>query len=234
MALALSACDTINQITNETIKAPTSNSSNQLTNSEVVNGLKEALTLGIINSVNISSVTNGFLNNPEIRLPFPADAIKIKEKAIEFGLESQVKKFEETLNHAAEEAVKEALPIFKSAITSMTIQDGFNILKGGDGAATAYLKSTTGAALKEAFRPKVNEAIKKVKLTEVWNPIITKYNTAAPILGYNKLNPDLDEYVLDMATDGLFKLVKDEEDKIRNNAAARVTDLLQKVFGSIK
>ncbi len=233
MFLVLNSCDTMNEIAGEMMNNPSNNSSNALTNTDVVNGLKEALTVGITNSVNISSVTNGFLNNAQIRLPFPEDAIKVKEKAIELGFQGQIDKFEQTLNHAAEEAVKEALPIFKTAITSMTIQDGFNILKGGNGAATSYLRGTTGEALKAAFRPKVNEAIQKVKLTDVWNPIMTKYNSAAPFMGLNKVNPDLNEYVLDLATDGLFKLVQDEENKIRNNASARVTDLLQKVFGSL-
>jgi hypothetical protein len=204
-----------------------------LSNDEVIRGLKEALTVGITNSVNITSLTDGFLKNNEIRLPFPQDAINAKKKALEWGLDSQVEKFETTLNRAAEEAVKEALPIFKNAIVGMSLQDGFGVLNGGQGAATRFLKNNTTNQLIEAFAPKVAVAIEKVKLTEAWNPIVTKYNAAAPLLGYNKVNPDLNQYVTQLAIDGLFKMVEKEENKIRENVGARVTDLLQRVFGSL-
>jgi hypothetical protein len=141
----------------------------QLTNDEVIKGLKEALTVGIKNSVDSSSVLDGFLKNPAIRLPFPPDAIKVKEKAINLGMQGQVDKFETTLNRAAEEAVKEALPIFKNAIINMSIQDGFAILKGGNGAATKFLKDKTSDSLAVAFLPKVKNATSKVQLTSYWN-----------------------------------------------------------------
>lgn len=230
-SLMIASCDTLNDITKN---LPSSSENSSLTNTEVISGLKEALGVGISNSVNIASVTDGFLKNSEIRLPFPADAINVKNKAIEWGFSGQVEKFETTLNRAAEDAAKSALPIFKNAITSMSIQDGFAILNGGNGAATNYLKKTTTAQLTTAFSPIVEQSISKVKLTEYWDPIITKYNQAAPLLGYNKLNPDLNKYVTEKAIDGLFKLVADEENKIRQNPGARVTELLQKVFGSIK
>lgn len=231
--LTISSCDTLKEIANNVPSTGTSTGSG-LTNADVISGLKEALNVGIGKSVNIASVTDGFLKNAEIRLPFPQDAIKVKEKAVEWGLTGQVEKFETTLNRAAEDAAKSALPIFKEAITSMTIQDGFSILNGGDGAATRYLQNATTAKLVAAFSPKVAESISKVKLTEYWNPIITKYNTAAPLLGYKQLNPDLNKYVTEMAINGLFKLVADEENKIRKDPAARVTEILQKVFGSLK
>jgi len=123
----------------------------QLTNDEVIRGLKEALNVGIKNAVDSSSVLDGFLKNPAIRLPFPPDAIKVREKAISLGMQGQVDKFETTLNRAAEEAVKEAFPIFKNAILTMSIQDGFSILKGGNGAATTYLKDKTTDSLTVAF-----------------------------------------------------------------------------------
>ncbi len=205
----------------------------QLTNEEVIRGLKEALTVGIKNSVDSSSVLDGFLRNPEIRLPFPPDAIKVKEKAISLGMQGQVDKFETTLNRAAEEAVKEALPIFKNAILNMSIQDGFSILKGGNGAATKFLKDKTSDSLAVAFLPKVKNATSKVQLTSYWNPIITKYNAAVTLTGGEKINPDLDAYVTQLAIQGLFKLVEKEENKIRKDPGARVTDLLMKVFSSI-
>jgi hypothetical protein len=144
-----------------------------------------------------------------------------------------VEKFETTLNRAAEEAAKEALPIFVDAITNMSVQDGFAILNGGNGAATKFLKDQTTAKLTTAFAPKVADAISRVKLTEYWSPIMTKYNAAMTLTGGEKINPDLNAYVTQKAIEGLFKMVEQEENKIRKDPAARVTELLAKVFGSL-
>lgn len=232
IAFLVSSCEVLEEAAN-TLESATSSTAPALTNDEVVRGLKEALTVGITNSVNLTSVTDGFLKNAEIRLPFPPDAIKVKEKALEWGLDGQVQKFETTLNRAAEEAAKTALPIFKNAIVGMSLQDGFAVLKGGNGAATNFLKDRTTQQLITAFAPKVKDAIEKVKLTQVWEPIVSKYNMAAPLLGREKVNPDLNEYVTKLAIDGLFTMVEKEENKIRQNVGARVTDLLKKVFGSL-
>ena len=226
----IAACEVLEDAAN---KFPTSTSTPALSNGEVISGLKEALQIGIKNSVNLTSVTDGFFKNSAIKLPFPEDAIKVKQKAIDLGMGSQVEKFELTLNRAAEDATKAALPIFADAITNMTIQDGFKILNGGDGAATKYLRDNTTAKLTAAFAPKVAESINKVKLTEYWNPIITKYNSVMAITGGQKMNPDLNAYVTERAITGLFKLVEQEENKIRKDPMARVTDILVKVFGSI-
>jgi hypothetical protein len=228
----LISCDIINN-TIQTVDISNKGNVPTLTNDEVISGLKEALEVGIKNSVELTSITDGFLKNETIRLPFPQDAIKVKEKAIEFGLSGQVDKFETTLNRAAEEATKEALPIFKEAILNMSVQDGFTILKGGDGAATKFLKDQTTAKLVAAFSPKVKEATSKAKLTESWTPIINRYNQAMTLTGGQKLNPDLDAYITEKAIIGLFFMVEKEENKIRKDPAARVTDILMKVFGSI-
>jgi hypothetical protein len=226
----VAACEVLEDAAN---KFPTAASAPALSNGEVISGLKEALQIGIKNSVNLTSVTDGFFKNSAIKLPFPEDAIKVKQKAIDLGMGSQVEKFELTLNRAAEDATKAALPIFADAITNMSIQDGFKILNGGDGAATKYLRNNTSAKLTAAFAPKVGESISKVKLTEYWNPIITKYNGVMTITGGQKMNPDLNAYVTERAILGLFKLVEQEENKIRKDPMARVTDILVKVFGSI-
>jgi hypothetical protein len=231
-SLGLTSCDVLNEAA-DILVTDTGSSTPALTNGEVISGLKEALNVGIKNSVNLTSVTDGFLGNTEIRLPFPEDAMKVKEKALNLGLDSQVEKFETTLNRAAEEATKEALPIFKDAILGMSISDGFAILNGGDGAATNFLKDKTTAQLVNAFSPKVEAAISKVKLTEYWEPIINKYNGAMTLTGGEKLNPDLNAYVTERAISGLFHMVSKEENKIRKDPAARVTSLLQKVFGSV-
>lgn len=232
IAAALVSCEVLDEAS-KVITEPTSTTP-ALTNTEVVSGLKEALNVGIQNSVSLTSVTDGFLNNANIRLPFPPDAIKIKEKALEWGLTGQVEKIETTLNHAAEEATKEALPIFKDAILNMTVQDGFAILNGGNGAATKYLRDNTKEKLIVAFSPKVQEAISKVKLTDYWNPVATKYNQAMAISGGQKIETDLNKYVTERAIDGLFYMVEQEENKIRLDPAARVSEILQKVFGSLK
>jgi hypothetical protein len=226
----VASCEVLEDTVN---KFPTATSPPALSNGEVISGLKEALQIGIKNSVNLTSVTDGFFKNSAIKLPFPEDAIKVKQKAMDLGMGSQVEKFEMTLNRAAEDATKAALPIFADAITNMTIQDGFKILNGGDGAATKYLRDNTTAKLTAAFSPKVAESINKVKLTEYWNPIITKYNSVMAITGGQKMNPDLNAYVTERAITGLFKLVEQEENKIRKDPMARVTDILVKVFGSI-
>lgn len=231
--LGLSSCDVLSEAAGIVLTEGTESGTPALTNTEVISGLKEALSVGITNSVNLTSVTDGFMKNSSIKLPFPEEAIKVKQKALDWGLDEQVEKFETTLNRAAEEASKEALPIFKDAIMNMSVQDGFAILKGGEGAATKFLQDNTSSALIAAFTPKVEEAISKVKLTDVWNPIITKYNTAMNFTGGNKINPDLNQYVTERAVSGLFKMVASEENKIRLDPMARVSDLLQKVFGSV-
>lgn len=232
--LSLTACDVVNSVAGDVLSSGSGTSEPALTNGEVISGLKEALNVGIQNSVNLTSITDGFLKNEAIRLPFPPDAIKVREKALEWGLTGQVEKFETTLNRAAEEATKEALPIFKNAILNMSISDGFAILNGGDGSATKFLRDNTSAQLVQAFKPKVNDAISKVKLTEYWNPIINKYNGAMSLTGGQKLDPDLSQYVTDRAIQGLFHMVELEENKIRKDPVARVSDILKKVFGSVK
>lgn len=233
LGATFTACEVLEEAASMVTTTSTTNTTPQLTNTEVISGLKEALNVGIKNSVNLTSVTDGFLGNAAIRLPFPEDALKVKQKALDWGLSSQVDKFETTLNRAAEEATKEALPIFVDAITNMSISDGFTILNGGDGAATKFLKDQTTAKLVTAFSPKVEAAIAKVKLTEYWNPIITKYNSAMTLTGGEKLNPDLNKYVTEKAIAGLFLMVEQEENKIRKDPMARVSDILQKVFGSL-
>ena len=230
----ITSCDVLEEVTKSIPMTPQNPTAPALTNAEVINGLKDALQIGIQNAVNVTSITDGFLKNDAIRLPFPADAIKVKEKALQLGMNAQVDKFETTLNRAAEEATKSALPIFKDAILNMSIQDGFTILKAGNGAATAFLKDKTQQQLITAFAPAVKTAISQVKLTEYWNPLMNKYNGIMTVTGGQKVNPDLNAYVTQLAIDGLFKMVEQEENKIRLDPMARVNDLLKKVFGSIQ
>ncbi len=145
--LLVSSCDVINETINS-VNLPnndnTENGENPLTEVEVIDGLKEALNIGIKNAVDITSVTDGFLGNSEIKIPFPESAIKMKEWAENKPiLSDKVVQITETLNRAAEDAAKEATPIFVNAIKNMSISNGFDILKGGDGAATKFLKDNT-------------------------------------------------------------------------------------------
>jgi hypothetical protein len=215
-----------------TSPAETGNKSfqNPLTNDQVVKGLKEALAIGTNNSASLASKLDGFYKNPAIFIPFPPEAKLVKDYANRIGMTAQVQKFEMTLNRAAEEAAKNAASVFLNAIQNMSISDGFNILKGADNAATQFLRDKTSAELKIKFTPIVEAAINKVELTKYWRPIITKYNQIPTI---KKQNPDLTAYVTERALDGLFKLIADEELKIRKDPAAQVTNTLQNVFGSL-
>lgn len=204
-------------------------SQSALSKNEVVSGLKEALVLGVTNATGLASQLNGFYKNPEIFIPFPPEAIQVKTMVERIGLKRQVDKFVMTLNRAAEESAKKAAPIFLKAVKGLTIEDGFQILSGPNDAATAYLRRKTSRPLTAAFRPVVRDAMAKVEVTKYWNPIVSQYNRI-PFMG--KVNPNLENYVTERAVSGLFKLIADEEEKIRKNPAARVTDILRRVFGN--
>lgn len=197
------------------------------TTEEVVAGLKEALEKGILAGAKRASATNGYLGNPLIRIPFPPDVKKVETKLRDLGFDKQVDKFVETLNRGAEEAAKEAAPIFVSAIKSMTINDAWNILKGENDAATQYLKRTTSSQLEAKFKPIIRKALDKTNATKYYGDLVNTYNKIPFV---DKVNPDLDDYATQLAIDGLFKLVAQEEERIRENPAARTTELLKKVF----
>jgi hypothetical protein len=229
VSIILFSCAEMTTVMNEASKAlETPSGPAPLTNTEVIKGLKEALSLGTNNSTALTSKLDGFYKNPEIFIPFPPEAIKVKEKVEALGMKSQVDKFVMTLNRSAETASKEAAPIFINAITSMSIADGFAILKGGENAATSYLKEKTTGQLKIKFNPIVKEAISKVEVTKYWNPVINTYNKIPFI---DKQNPDLEDYITTKAMDGLFLMIEKEEKAIRKDPLARVTDILKRVFG---
>ena len=234
-ALSITGCDELNKVieTTNTVINSESPATAALTNEEVIAGLKEALTKGISEGADIASMTDGFFKNPKIKLPFPPDAQKVKNKAIELGFQNKVDQFELTLNRAAEEASKEAKPIFVDAIKQMSIGDGFAILKGADNAATNYLREKTTNNLKQAFSPKVQTAIEKVNLTKYWEPLTSLYNTSTLLTGKDEVNTDLNAYVTDKAVSGLFTLIEEKEKEIRKDPIARTTDLLKKVFSTL-
>lgn len=200
-----------------------------LSTDEISQGLKEALTVGIKNSSSQASALNGFLGNEAIKLLFPPEAQKVEQKLRQIGLGNECDKFITALNRGAEKASEKAVPIFVDAITKMTIQDALGILKGDKNAATLYLKKTSSAALANAFSPVIEESINSTGATRMYGDIANTYNRLPFV---QKVNPDLKNYATQKAIDGLFSLVEKEELKIRENPAARVTDLLKKVFGA--
>jgi len=203
------------------------NGSTSLTNTEITNGLREALNVGTNNATGSASKINGFLGNPLIKIPFPPEVKIVESKARQYGMGSQVDRFVSTMNKAAEEASKQAAPVIINAIKGMTITDGLTILQGGDNAATNILQNRKSAELTSKFSPIVKAAMNKVELTKFWNPIINAYNR---IPGVSRKNPNLEQYVTQKALEGLFKLIAQEETKIRKYPASRVTDILRRVF----
>lgn len=205
-----------------------------LTNADYSNGLKEALKIATAKSAESASMLDGFNKNMDIRIPFPKDAIAVKEYAVKLGLQSQVEVFEEKLNRAAEEAAKKAAPIFLAAVVKMTIADAAKIVTGEKNAATQYLRSTSGVELGNQFKPVVTDALSQVAITKYWKPLVDKYNKVAPFLGKEKVQADLEQYVTDKAVDGLFVLVEKEEAKIRVEPMKYGSDLIKKIFGTTK
>lgn len=199
----------------------------KLSTEEVASGLKEALTKGVSKGSDEVSKEDGFFKNPEIKIPFPPEVQQVESTLRKMGMDAQVDKFILSLNRAAEDAAKEAKPIFVSAIKQMTIEDAWSILKGEDDAATKYLNKTTSAQLKEKFKPVIKASLDKVNATKYYKELITAYNKV-PLV--KKVNPDLDAYATDKATDGLFVMIAKEEKNIRENPGARTTELLKKVF----
>lgn len=199
-----------------------------LSNSEIINGLKEALKVGMNKSTASASKVDGFYKNPLIKIPFPKEVSEAEKTLRSIGMDKEVDKFVKTLNRAAEDAAKSAAPIFLNSIMKMNINDGLSILRGGNDAATQYLKNTSNAALVAAFQPIVKNSLDKVNITKYWKPLMTIYNKLPFV---NKINPDLNSYVTNKAIEGLFKLIASEELKIRKDPAERINDLLQSVFG---
>ena len=199
----------------------------QLSAEQVAQGLKQALEKGITEGSEQASKVNGYLGNPSIKIPFPPEVQKVESKLRQIGLGSQVDKFVETLNRGAEEAAKDAKPIFVAAIKGMTIQDAWDILKGEDNAATMYLQKTTSDELRAKFSPVIKSALDQTNATKYCSDIINTYNKI-PLL--DDVNADLQGYATDKALEGLFYLIAQEEQKIREDPVARTTDLLKKVF----
>jgi Protein of unknown function (DUF4197) len=200
-----------------------------LSEDEIGMGLKEALSVGINLGADKASALDGYFKNPKIRIPFPPEVQKVETALRGIGLGPKVDDFILALNRGAEDAAKEAKPIFISAIKQLTIRDAISILRGDKNAATMFLKRTTSAQLATAFEPFITKSLEKTQATKYYTDLATAYNRI-PLT--SKIIPDLKGYATQRAIDGLFILVEEEEAKIRENPLARTTELLKRVFGS--
>ena len=198
-----------------------------LSQSEMGNGLKEALNNGITNQVSKLTATDGFFRNEAVKILLPAELQKVDTKLRQLGLSKLADDGLRILNRAAEDAVKEATPIFVDAVKQMTFTDAKNILFGNESSATTYLQTTTSTALYGKFSPVIKNSFAKVGADKIWTQIITKYNSI-PLV--TKVNPDLTDYTTNKAMEGVFKMIAVEEKDIRTNFSARTSDLLKRVF----
>jgi len=219
-----------------------------LTDAEIVAGLKQALTIGTDTAVNIVSQVDGYYKDELIKILLPPEADIIVDNLDKpilqgLGLDQLIEDVVFKINRAAEDAASDAAPIFWDAILNITIADGYDILHGEDTAATHFLRENTFTELTDLFAPVLQNSLDKdivagVSAQETWNTLTTNYNTVAnsilgQLAGLQPVNTDLGVWVTTKALDGLFVKVADEEIAIRNNIDHRVTDLLERVFGSL-
>ena len=194
---------------------------------EIAKGLKEALQVGTTRSIESLSKPDGFFGNVAVKILMPPEAEKIEKTLRNLGFNKQVDDAILSMNRAAEDASKSAVPIFVKAIQGMSIDDAVGILKGSNDAATKYLQTKTTDSLTKSFRPIIDESLKKVDATKNWNTIVTQYNK----FSFKKINPDLAAYVTEKSLNGIYLQIAAEEAKIRKDPVARSSDLLKKIFG---
>lgn len=201
-----------------------------LSNQDIVAGLKEALIQGAQSAINSLGREDGFLGNPAVKIPVP-EKLKTVEKGLHaIGQGQLADDFVKSMNRAAEQAVPQATELFVDAITNMSLEDATAILNGPDNAATAYLQKSSGARLRELMTPIVTEATDKVGVTKAYKNMLANTGILGQAIDTSSL--DLDNYVTEQATNGLFQLIAAEEKRIRENPIARTTDLLKRVFSS--
>jgi hypothetical protein len=214
-----------------------------LSNAEIIGGLKDALLVGTDSAVSRLSVMDGYLKDQAVKILLPPEAKEITDHISKLpGGQKLVDDVIIRINRAAEDAAKGAKPIFVNSVREMTFSDALNILKGSDNAATTYFKGKTSQQLGELYRPKIRESLNKnliagISTQQSWNELTTTWNKIAgssigKIGGLKTVDVKLEDYLLQKALDGLFLKIEDREKDIRNNANARVTTLLERVFGS--
>ncbi|MGH2666953.1 DUF4197 domain-containing protein [Flavobacterium sp.] len=214
--------DLIKKAGNKVTEATKTNSS-----LDIGAGLKEALNKGVTEQVSKLTAMDGFYKNEAVKILMPEELQKVEKTLRKMGMSNLADEGIKSLNRAAEDAVKEATPIFVSAIKNITITDAKSILFGNENAATVYLQSSTTTALYSKFSPVVQQSVSKVGADVIWASIIKKYNSL-PLV--SKVNPDITDYVTNKALEGVFKMITVEEKNIRTNLSSRTSDVLKKVF----
>jgi len=223
LILNLTGCAELQQVVSQLPQT----GSDILGNDQIASGLREALNLGIEKQVTKLTQTDGFYKNDLVKILLPEELQKVDNTLRDIGLGKLADEGLKVLNRAAEDAVKEATPIFVDAVKDITFADAKDILLGNDDAATQYLTAKTQQALYEKFNPVIKNSFSKVGADEIWNNLITKYNN---IPFTNKVNPDLTDYVTGEALNGVYTMIAVEEKEIRTDLSSRTTDLLKKVF----
>lgn len=221
-AYTLSSCAELQQVANQLPGVL------EQGNVDIAGGLKEALNNGISKQVVKLAATDGFFKNEAVKILLPDELKKVDKGLRDIGMSKLADEGLKVLDDYAEDAVKEATPIFVDAITGMTFTDAKNILMGNESAATSYLQNSTSTALYAKFNPVIKSSFAKVGADKVWSNIITKYNSE--FANMKKVNPDLTDYTTNKAMEGVFKMIAVEEKNIRTDLSSRTSDLLKKVF----
>ena len=196
-------------------------------NTEIANGLKEALTVGIEKQVSKLTKPDGFFKNELVRILLPEELQKVDKTLRDIGLGNLADEGLRVLNRAAEDAVSEATPIFVNAVKNISFTDAKQILMGSDDAATKYLSSSTSTDLYNKFKPVIENSFQKVGADKIWENLITRYNNL-PMT--KDVNPNLTDYVTNEALEGVYTMIALEEKEIRSKVASRTTDTLKKIF----
>ncbi|MBD0832099.1 DUF4197 domain-containing protein [Aestuariibaculum sediminum] len=196
-------------------------------NDQIASGLREALNFGIEKQVSKLTQTDGFYKNDLVKILLPEELKQVDSGLRKIGLSSLADEGIKALNRAAEDAVKEATPIFVNAVKQITFTDAKNILLGSDNAATQYLNNKTESELYTKFHPVINQSFSKVGADKIWTNLINKYNS---IPFTSKVNPDLTDYVTSEALEGVYTMIAVEEKEIRTDISSRTTTLLKQVF----
>ncbi|WP_286237787.1 DUF4197 domain-containing protein [Neptuniibacter halophilus] len=216
------------QVIDTTLGSSNATSNTQLDTQTLINGLKEALEVGSQRAIEEISQPGGYLDNQQIRIPLPSGIDQVAGLLRKYGLEQQVDQFEESMNRAAEKAAPQATALIVNAIKEMSFEDAKKIYQGPDDAATQYFQEKTSSQLRELFQPSVKDSLSQVGATRYYSDLAGEAKQI-PFVG-DKVNVDLDQYVTDEALSGLFTVLAAEEKKIRENPAARSTELLKTLF----
>ena len=217
-------------------KDTSSTMSSALSNDEITQGLKEALDVGVKKAIDMLGTENGFLNDQSVRIPLPDSMQKVEKALRSFGQEKMADDFVTSMNRAAEQAVPQVTTVFVDAISKMSLDDAQAILSGGDTAATDYSKTHTSEQLSQLISPYVNDAMNQAQVTQYYKAMagqVKKYDSFGLMDSYLGSAADIDAYVTEKTMEGLFTKIAAQEKLIRQNPAARSTELLKNVFGSV-